>query len=118
MEEPVELPGVKLRKTIAFGLRQTAAGQHDAVVLIAAHDEAACAIDHRGLRWIVVCGQELGEAVPAAVPGRPDGMPHAILQCQFLGDFPAILHVPIECRCHPRRDRLAAEFRIIVEVPE
>src|SRR5262252_5257177 len=92
MEEAIELTGMQLREAISFGLCQAIAGQHDPVVLISAHNKSAGAIHDRGLRRIVVCGKEFGETIPAAVPRWPDRMTHAVLDGQFLGDFPTILN--------------------------
>src|SRR3954471_21384601 len=118
MEESVKLAGVQLREAIALGRRETAAGQDDAVVRIAADDEPSRAIDNRRLGGVVKGRQELGEVVPAAVPWRPNRMPDAVFERQLLADLPTVLNEPVEGRGNPGSDGLPAQFRVVVEIPE
>src|SRR5260370_38376573 len=52
------------------------------------------------------------------MPWGPDGMSHAVFDGQLLVHLPTILSEPIERGGDPRRNRLAAEFRIVVERSE
>src|SRR5262245_35024755 len=116
MKQAVELSGMKLGKTIALGFRESTSRQYDPVVRVAADNEPTGAVYYRRLRRVIVSRQELRQAVPSAVPRRPDRVAHTVFESQLLRNLPAILHVPVECRGDPGGDRLASEFRIIVEV--
>src|SRR5579884_1443071 len=97
-------------------LGQAGAGQHDAIVRVAADDKSALRIDYGGSSRIVIRRQELRQAVPPAMPRRPYRVAHAVLDRQLLGRFPAILNEPVECSRHPRGDWFAAQFGIIVKL--
>src|SRR5690349_2348048 len=115
MVQAIELAGMQHGKTIAFFGRNLAAGQHDAVIRIAADDKSLFGIQDWSLGAAVEGRQKLGQASPTAVPGRPDRVPDPVLDGELLVYFPTVLREPVEGRRHPRRARLSTQLGIIAE---
>src|SRR5262249_6207348 len=109
VKKPIEFSAMKRGKTPAFRLRDSIARKHDSVVWITAHNESTGPIDNRSLRRIIKIGMEHREAVPAAMPRRPDRMAHTGLNGQLLCGFPTVLNEPIKCRRNPSRNRSTTE---------
>src|SRR5947209_6174309 len=104
MIEPIELPCMQNRESVTFFARDFTTGQHDSVVLIATYYESARPVHDRSFRAIVKLWKELGQTPPAAVPRRPNGVPHTVLNRKLAGCLPAILCKPVERGCHPGCD--------------
>ena len=110
--------GVQGGNASAFGAGHAVARQHDAVIRIAADDEAAFGIDHRGSGRVVVLRQELRNVAPLAVPGGPQRPAQAIREGQLVRDLPAILREQVERVRHVGRVGFGAEFGISIEIAE
>ena len=91
------------------------AGEDDAVVGVAAGDEAAGTIDGDGALGIVEGGVEHRNGAPAALPGGPDGVADAEFESQLFGGFPGVLREPVVAGGDPGSDGFGGGFRVIVE---
>src|SRR5436190_14771602 len=118
MVQTVELTCVQHGEAIPLGLRNTAAGKYDSIVGISACDESAGGIDARTIGGIVELRKKLSKAAPTAMPRGPDRMPDPIFERELPSRLPAVLRKPVNCSRDPRRHRLAAQFRVIIEQAE
>src|SRR5262249_27860553 len=115
--QAIEFAAMKQRDAIAFSRRHLRAGQHDAVVKIAARDSSRPRVHNSRFRWIKEPGIEHRDISPATVPRRPVRPAHSCFNSEVLSGLPTILKEEICGSRDPRHIALSAEFYVLIEIP-
>src|SRR5262249_7864748 len=114
--QAIEFAAMKQRDAIAFRRRHLRAGQHDAVVRIAACDSTGLRVYNSRFRWIKEPGIEHRDVSPATVPRRPIRPTHSRFNSEVPSGLPTILKEEIRGSSDPRHIALSAQFYVLVEI--